>query len=229
QQQRIRHGEIISVSGTATGGREAAIWQGNRKLASAPVSAGRWQLQIDSQILGVGPVALGVRVVFDDNTVVRSVPLKIDITPPEFTRLAPGNHRLDPGNIEDTGTEDNHKAANRVILNGKLRNLTDVQHLTMAGQFTVARSGFFELVVTGAGEISLAVDARPLMSNHTMDSKQTRFFPLALEHGPHDLKIEFSPADKQPRLKLILEGDQVATMPEVNVVREVRVQTNATP
>jgi hypothetical protein len=229
QQQQVRHGDTITVSGTAAGGREAAVWQGNRKLASASVNGGRWRLQIDSQILGAGPVSLDVRVAFDDNTVVRSAPLKIDIAPPEFTGKAASTQRLDPGKIETAETEGKPKESNPVKLGGKLRDITDVQHLTMAGQFAVAHSGFFELVVSGAGEISLAVDARPLLSNQTLVNKQTRFFPLALEHGPHDLKIEFSPADNRPYLKLMLEGDQVATIPEVRMVSEIRNKANATP
>jgi hypothetical protein len=229
QKQWARYGEDIRVSGTAIGGREAAIWQGNRKLASAPVNEGRWQLQIASQMLGVGPVSLGVRVTFDDNTVVRSVPLKIDIAPPEFIRKAPGTHQLDPGKIETTGTEGSHNEANLVKLAGKLRNLTDVQHITMAGEFTVAHTGFFEFVVSGAGKITLAVDDHPLLSNQTIDKKKTQFLPMALEHGPHDLKIEFLPSDNRPYLKIMLEGDQIANIPEVRVAGEIRRQDNATP
>ncbi|MDH3560732.1 MAG: hypothetical protein OEN52_07245, partial [Gammaproteobacteria bacterium] len=70
---------------------------------------------------------------------------------------------------------------------------------------------------------------RPQLSNQTLVNKQTRFFPLALEHGPHDLTIEFSPADNRPYLKLMLEGDQVATIPEVRVVSEIRNKANTTP
>jgi hypothetical protein len=221
-QQQVRHGETITVSGSAAGGREAAIWQGKRKLASVPVKDGRWRLQVASRILGVGPVSPGVRVTFDDNTVVRSAPLKIDIAPPEFAGKATGTRRLDDGEIETAATEHNNKEVKPVKLDGKLPNLEGVQHLTMAGQFTVARSGFYELVVTGTGKISLAVNDRPLLSSQTMNRKQPRFFPLSLEQGSHDLKIEFSPADKRPYLKLILEGDQVATIPEVRVVSDIR-------
>jgi hypothetical protein len=228
-QQQVRHGESITVSGTAAGGREASIWQGNRKLASVPVKDGRWRLQFASQVLGVGPVSLGVHVAFDDNTVVRSAPLKIDITLPEFTGKAPGTHHIGTGKIEAAETEGNHKEANPIKLSGSLSSLKDAQHLTMAGQFTVARSGFYELVVTGTGEISLVVNDRPLLSSETMNRKQTRFFPLSLEQGSHDLKIEFSPADKRPYLKLILEGDQVATIPEVEVLRDVSKEVNALP
>ena len=224
QQQRARYGEDITITGTAVGGREAAIWQGNRKLTSVPVKDGRWRLQVASQMLGVGPVSLGVRVTFDDDIVVRSTPLKIDIAPPEFTWKATGTHRVDDVEIETAVTEDNHKKVKPVKLDGELRNLENVQHFTMAGQFTVARSGFFELVVTGTGKISLAVGEHSLMSSQTINRKQPRFFPLSLEQGPHDLKIEFSPTDKRPYLKLILEGDQVATIPEVEVVRDIRKQ-----
>ena len=229
QQQRVRYGESITVSGAAVGGGQAAIWQGNRKLASVPVKDGSWRMQVDSQMLGVGPVSLGVRVTFGDNTVVRSAPLKVDIAPPAFTGKATGSQRLDAGKPETAGTKGNHTKVKPIKLNGKLRNLKEVQHLTMEGEFTVAQSGFFELVVTAVGEISLAVDHRTLLSNETMDRNQTRFIPLALEHGPHELKIEFLPADSRPYLKLVLEGDQVATIPEVRVVSDIHKQENVTP
>jgi len=229
QQRPVRHGETLTVSGTATGGREVSIWQGNRKLATAPVNAGRWQLQLASRPLGVGQVSLGVRVVFGDNRVVRSAPLKIEIAPPEFARKAPGSNRPDPEKPEATATGSNKKELTQVRLDGKLRNLTAAQHITLAGKLTVERSGFYELVASGAGEITLVVDTRTLLSNQTMDREQIQYFPLALEDGPHDLTIEFSPADNSPYLKLILEGDQVATIPEVRVVREIHKKANAKP
>ena len=227
--QQVRHGKRITVSGSATAGREAALWQGNRKLASAPVNGGRWRLQVASQMLGVGPVSLGVHVTFDDNTVVRSAPLEIKIVPPELAGKAPGTDQHDAGKIETTANEGDLKEVKPIKLDGRLRNLKDVQHLTMAGQFTVARSGFYELVVSGEGKISVIVDNHTRLSDQDIDMKQTRFFPLALEQGPHDLQIEFSPADNRPYLKLILEGDQVATIPEVRVVKDIRKKENAAP
>ena len=230
QQQRVRYGETITVSGAAVGGREAAIWQGNRKLASVPVKDGSWRLQIDSQMLGVGPVSLGVRVTFGDNTVVRSAPLKIDITPPEFAGKATGSHRLDAGKPETAGTEGNHTEVKPIKLNGKLRNLKDVQHLTMAGAVYGRSAPVFLNSSLPAREKSASLSMIvPCCQTQTMDRKQTRFFPLALEHGPHDLKIEFSPADSRPYLKLVLEGDQVATIPEVRVVSDIHKQENVTP
>jgi len=229
QQRSVRDGENITIAGTAAGGREVTIWQGNRKLASAPVNGGHWQLQLASRPLGVGQVSLGVRVVYDDNRVVRSAPLKIEIAAPEITGKAAGTKRPGP---EETGTDatgGNNQKPKLVKLDGKLRNMTAVQHIDMAGQFTVERSGFYELVVSGAGDISLAVDARSLLSNQTMGREQTRYFPLALEDGPHDLAIEFSPADKRPHLSLILEGEGVATIPEVRVIRKIPGKTKHRP
>jgi len=228
-QQRVRYGETITVSGTAAGGRMATLWQGNRKLASAAVKEGRWRLQFAAQMLGVGPASLGVRVAFDDKTVVRSAPLKIDIMPPGFAGKAPDTQQVNTGKTAPAATKGKHKEDGPIKLNGRLRNVKDVQHLSMAGQFTVAQSGFFELVVAAGGKISLVVDNRPLLSGQSMDRKQTRFFPLALEQGSHNLQIEFSPADKRPYLKLILEGAQVATIPEVEVVRDVRKPSNVIP
>jgi hypothetical protein len=44
---------------------------------------------------------------------------------------------------------------------------------------------------------------------------------VALSEGTHQLDIEFSPADRRPYLKLVLEGDQAAITPEVRIVRKV--------
>ncbi len=227
--QQVRYDETITVSGTAAGGREATLWQGSRKLASAALREGRWKLQIAAHRLGAGPVSLRVSVAFEDTAVVRSPPLKIDIVPPAPAAKANVGIQPDITITAKSGPADNHKEASLIRLNGKLRDLSNAEHLTMEGQFRVTHSGFFELVVSGAGEISLAVDARPLLSNQAMDRQQTRFFPLGLEHGAHDLRIEFSPADKRPYLMLILEGDQVATIPEVRVVRDVRNNARTIP
>ena len=229
QPQRVRHGETITLSGTAVGGREAAIWQGNRKLESVAVDDGRWRLQLASQTLGVGTVSLGVRVTFADDAVVRSAPLTVDIMPPEPAGKAPGNDRRNAGKSEPARATADGQEASRIKLRGKLRNLPDVPHHTMAGRFMVTQSGFFEVVVTGAGKVSLAVDDRPLLSGQTMKRQQPRYFPLALEQGEHDLKVEFSPADKRPYLHVMLEGDQVATIPEVEVVGDVRRQITSGP
>ncbi|MGD8876100.1 MAG: tetratricopeptide repeat protein, partial [Gammaproteobacteria bacterium] len=224
QQQRVRHGEPVTVSGTAAGGREAMLWQGNRKLVSAPVIGGRWELTVDSHLLGVGTAMLGVRVAFDDNTVVRSAPLKIEIEPPAVTVKEAAARRTNPGTVGTAGTSPAREEAMRVALNGQLhRNLSKVKHLTLAGALTVDRSGYFQLVVSSSGTISIAVDGQQLLSNQAIDRQQTRFLPIALEQGSHDLKIEFYPADKRPYLKLMLEGDQVAGIPEVLVVRNADI------
>jgi len=229
QQQRVRYGENITISGSASGGREASIWQGNRKLESVPVQAGRWRLRVASQSLGVGPVSLGVRVVFGDDTVVRSAPLKVEIMPPESAGKAPGNYHGNAEKIAPAGSASDHKAFNTVRLRGRLRGLPAAQYYIMTGQFVVADAGFFELVVSGTGKVSLAVDAGPLLSGQVMDREQTRYFPLALQQGAHDLKIEYSPADKEPYLHVMLEGDQPATIPEVEVIGVVHKQSTVMP
>jgi len=228
-QQQVRYGEDITITGSANGGREAAIWQGNRKLASAPVTDGHWRLQLASQRLGVGSVSLGVHVVFDDTSIVRSAPVKIDIEPPQLSWKAPGIQRQDEGERKTVTTAGDLKEVKPIKLNGSLGKLQNVQHLTMAGNFTVEHSGFYQFVVTGAGKLSLAVDGRPLLSGQTMNRDQPHYFPLALEQGSHDLQIEFTPADNRTYLHVMLEGDQVATIPAVEVLTEVRKQANISP
>jgi len=218
-QRRVVYGESLIISGTAAGGREASVWQGKRQLASASVNGGHWQLQLDTSWLGVGQVSLGVHVAFEDNSVVRSVPMKIEVVPPELSGPPADSNRQAVETTGKAGTGTTSKAVEQLELNGALGKLHDVQHLTLAGQFAAARSGYYELVVLGAGDISLAIDGRSLLSNRTMDREQARYIPLGLESGPHDLQIEYSPADKVPYLQLILEGDQIATTLKAGVTR----------
>ena len=104
-----------------------------------------------------------------------------------------------------------------VKLSGRLRKLKKVRHLTMTGQLTVTHAGFYELVVSADGKLSLAIDDHPLLSEQDIKKDSTQFFPLALEQGTHALKIEFSPAGNKPYLHVMLEGVQIATIPEVSV------------
>jgi len=213
--QQVRYGKDIRISGTAIKGSNASLWQGSRKLAAATVNDGRWQLQIKSQMLGPGPVSLAVRVTFDDKVVVRSTPMNIDIMPPEPDLKAVNSLPAEAGKIMAIG--DNSNEDKPVKLSGRLRNLKKVRHLTMTGQLTVTHAGFYELVVSADGKLSLAIDDHPLLSEQDIKKDSTQFFPLALEQGTHVLKIEFSPAGNKPYLHVMLEGDQIATIPEVSV------------
>jgi hypothetical protein len=229
RQQEVRHGEEIIVSGSAVRGREASIWQGNRKLASIPVEDGRWRLSVASQMLGVGQVSLGVRLAYEDNAVLRSAPLTVDITPPAVALKADRKPAEAPEKTQTVKVESNHKAVKLIKLNGQLGNLKNLQHLTMVGKFTVARSGFYELVVNWAGTIRLDIGGHTLLSSQMSGKKETRYLPLGLEQGSYDLHIELSPAGRKPYVNLVLEGDQVATIPEVKLVNYTPKKSKAMP
>jgi hypothetical protein len=228
-QPQIRFDENISLSGTAVGGNEASLWQGNRRLASAPVNKGRWQLQTAAKLLGVGPVSLGVRASFADQSVVRSEPLTFDITPPALTaHTATIEQPTDATNEPGEASEEGHKT--KIIKpDGLLRNVPNETQLAMEGDFKVERSGFYQLVVVADGTLSLAVDGRSLLANETLHKKQTHYLPLSLEQGFHRLEIEFLPARKKPDLQVILEGDQIATVPELRLVSDVAGKTDTQP
>ena len=94
----------------------------------------------------------------------------------------------------------------------------------MTGQLTVTHAGFYELVVSGDGKLSLAIDDRPPLSGQDVKKESTKFVPLALEQGRHALKIEFSPAGNRPYLHVMLEGDQIATIPEVIITKKITAE-----
>ena len=227
-EERIYHGEIITISGLAMSGIETTIWQGNRKLATSPIKDGRWEARIASQQLGVGTVTLGVRVAFIDNKVVRSAPVKLEIAPLMPAGKGPDIHQPEQGPAT-TGTSHHGKEKSALNQDGSLRRYPDSRHLILEGQFTADRSGLYEFVLVGEGEASLTVDTLPLLSKEILEKKHTRFLPLALEMGTHTLKIEYSPAERKPHLKLMLQGDQVATIPELKVVRNDPGKTDANP
>ena len=212
---RIRLDESIIVSGTARHGRQAVLWQGNRQLASASVKDGHWQLQVPAQRVGIGPVTLGVHILFDDKSVLRSPPVKTSIIPPDFraTGKAPG-----AGGRQEQSLK----------LDGNLDGVPDTGHLDMAGELAIEQTGFFELVVIGSGEISLAVDGQPVMEKQPIERKQARFFPLSLAAGRHHLRVGFTPEENgRPYLKIMLQGDQVASMAEVSLVGGTDSKVNA--
>lgn len=216
--ETVSYGQTIAITGSAVHGTEVSIRQGSRKLARGPVSDGHWKLEIPTRSLGAGPVSLEVHATFDDNTVVRSAPVKLSIVPPEFAGQTSGSHHPD-SEPASSASEHAGEMPHTVVLNGKLRNIKAAERLTLEGQMMVRRSGLYELIITAAGGISLAVDDRPLLSRQVLDRNRSRFLTLALAEGPHQLNIEFSPSGRRPYLKLVLEGEQPATTPEVVVVR----------
>jgi hypothetical protein len=138
--------------------------------------------------------------------VLRSPPVKTSIIPPDFraTGKAPG-----AGGRQEQSLK----------LDGNLDGVPDTGHLDMAGELAIEQTGFFELVVIGSGEISLAVDGQPVMEKQPIERKQARFFPLSLAAGRHHLRVGFTPEENgRPYLKIMLQGDQVASMAEVSLV-----------
>ena len=216
----VRYGQTITINGTALEGREATLWQGSRKLANAPVIDGEWEVEIDSQQLGIGPVILGVHVSFDDQKVVRSAPIKLTITPPRFVEKKPP---IDKPAQEDDPTDTLHPGNKTRTLDrdGYLSRYPDAQEFLMEGQIMIDRSGFYELVLSGEGDISLAVNTLPLLSNRRIDRKKPLFLPVALEKGAHEVKIKLSTMGKKPALRLVLEGDRVATVLNLNVAENI--------
>jgi uncharacterized protein (TIGR03790 family) len=208
--KQFYYSETITISGSATDGHTASIWQGSRKLASVPIKQGRWQFDIDCRQLGTGPVTLRADATFLDKTVTRSKPIKLHILPPP------------PSGKVITETGQTASKTSTVRLRGNLRDYENVEYLIMDGQLTAEETGFYEIVVTGPGKISLAVDDISLLSNETLGHKQTRFLPITLAKGTHTLKIEFSPDGNRAQLRVVLEGEHKPVIPEVRVVKAVR-------
>jgi uncharacterized protein (TIGR03790 family) len=228
--RQVRFGEAVTVSGTAPGGETVAIWQGERILASAPVTRGRWQVRVPSQQLGIGRVLLIARGRFADRSVVRSAPVNVEISPADFRVVTPSARVQDAPHDEAPGDMANGDATKPLRLDGKLGKAANADQLSMTGEFTIRQAGFYEFVVQVSGAVTLSIDGEVLHSIRRAGPKKTAFIPLSLAAGEHTLGLEYTPGGYQPYLKIILEGDEPGRIPEVRLRQAPPVKrTPATP
>ena len=223
--RKVRYGDVISVSGKAAGGDTVAVWQGMRMLASAPVKGERWQVRIPSQQLGIGPVSLVARARYEDRSVARSAPVRVKIIPADFRKSPRPESRLDASHSGTSGDMRTDKTAKSIRLDGKLGKVANADHLTMAGEFTIHQAGFYEFAIQATGVIALSIDGEPFRSIGRAEPKKTAFIPLSLAPGLHTLGINYTPGDKKPYLKIILEGDQRPVNPEVRIREDPKPNT----
>ncbi len=186
-------------------------------LASAPVTGGRWRVRIPTQPLGLGPVALDVRASFADRSVVRSAPVRMELSPPEFRVNPPSAEGEDKLHEGVPGDKSTREQTGSVRLAGNLGKFTNAHHLTMAGEFTIQEAGFYEFVVQANGDVSLSLDGESLESIGRAERKQPVFIPLGLARGKHHLGVEYTPGANKPYLRITMEGDQLTMIPKVRI------------
>lgn len=215
--RKVRYGDTIAMSGQAAGGETVAVWQGKRMLASAPVTGGHWQVRIPSQQLGIGPVSLIARARYEDRSVVRSAPVRVEVSPPDFLASLRTTSVPDTPHSEISGDIHNDKTAKPIRLTGKLGKVATAEHLLMSGEFTIHQTGFYEFAIQATGDVNLSIDGEAPRPFERVESMKTAFLPLSLAPGVHTLEVDYTPGDNKPYLKIILEGDQPPMNPEVRI------------
>ena len=205
--KKLVYGDEVVLSGIAPGGRKVSIWQGNRELASSPVKGDQWQVRFSSRLPGMGPVTLRARLMLKDGRTVRSEPIKLDVVGQQLIQA------LDQSAAQGAKGRVSGGKAGTVKLKGRLKQANNQNPVIVEGEFTVERSGFFQLVLTAAGRIRVDIDGESHLPTTLVSMDDTSFIPLALEEGRHVFRMELEPGTgKRPILRAVLEGDQVATV-----------------
>ncbi len=79
---RVAYEENIVLTGAAPKAAEVLVFHGNLQLAASPVDGGQWTVSLPARAVGPGPVELFAVARFDSGPASRSVPLFVDIQPP---------------------------------------------------------------------------------------------------------------------------------------------------
>ena len=175
-------------------------------------------------------MSLYARVMFADGTSARSKPIELTVQEP--ARLAANllTVNREPG-LRARVREASGDVRELVVekLTGSLRGLTKgqaaVEYLRLEGDFEVQKSGFYQLVINGNGRLRVRVDDQ--VSLETELANGGVFLPLSLERGWHGLILELHPQAKS-RLKVLLAGDQVASVLSGDRLGHVKISDPAT-
>jgi tetratricopeptide (TPR) repeat protein len=181
-------GEPVKLRAALDGATAIAIVQGARVLATISGAAG--EATIDSRVLGLGPVelrAVGIIGDIDKGPRVISDPILLDIAPPPaLPAVQPPNGalwvnglRVSPDGGTAVAVDDTHSdgwVAKAGIKTG--------QGFAVSGCFEVPADEVYQFQVRTDGELSLAVDGKPLV---TAKGGGWQLVPVSLAAGMHEM------------------------------------------
>jgi len=208
-------GDDVILSGKAPHAERVEIFQGTRLLGASRVNDGNWRAVIASQSLGLGKVPLFARGIYRDGTKVRSCSTLVEVKPPPSLTA---DEKLDANYEEGLQAivHDREGTDQRLVvkgLAGRFRDLRKhertVESMHITGEFKVAKSGFYQLVLATQGKLRVTIDGRLKADSDLPGEDKGIFIPLNVESGWHRLDIDLVPRGL-PSIEARLAGEQVA-------------------
>ncbi len=161
------YGEQIALNGRCSHADRITLRQGSRVLSESKVHRGRYQLAVASSDLGLGHARVSVRAWQGAKLIAQSDGIDLEITAPPAARNAVSAPPT-PGlkiTVQRRG-----QAEKIVVVAGLTKQAMRksvwhggaIETLRVDGAFRVAEPGFYEVILTAAGEVFLTIDGDAL-------------------------------------------------------------------
>jgi hypothetical protein len=217
------HGRAVKLSGRAPGAESVRVLHGHRVVATARTAGSTWKAQVDSDVLGVGTVALRAVATYADGAAVSSSPADVDVEAPAPKSKRRRGKRKGKGGLAAVATDAKgkqhvftvavlgHMGKKRFLqeVNGVVRGR--VRQLHLQGEFEVDGAGFHQLAFNAAGTLKVKVDGKQVLEDEALVADRQAYVALALSAGWHAIEIDYEPAEEgNGDLQVLLGGAQVA-------------------
>lgn len=221
--KEVSYGERLSIEADIPDAKEVDIFQGPRRLAS--IDSGTGTLQIDTTLLGMGPVELRYGIVLaDGETRISGVPLSLRVLPPPALSLdaaqVPAKTVAGLQLLVKNGDEKND--ATIATLKGDWLAQSGVKEgssFALRGYFDVPEEGLYQFQFQGnlLGSCRVKVDDE---LQAIPDGESWRALVVSLTKGTHSLTLSGRGEDK-PRLDIRFGGPGCRTVDDKRFRRGV--------
>ncbi len=225
-----RYGTKTTLTGRAAEATEVDLLLGARLLATAPVKAGAFKLEVDTLTLGPAPVALVARARYAAGPAARSAPLTFAVAAPADKPPAKPAKPKKPKDAKapaagSTGLKlvatDEKKKAHEGLLpaltdEALTKALADLKvpqpkTLILEGEIQVASDGFYQLILTTTGAVSVEWAGQRALETADAGPSRLAFAAAHLKAGWNAIRLTLTPTGP-PRLSALL-GGHVVTAP----------------
>lgn len=218
-------GEVL-LTGKAPGAATVDLLDGVRVLASAPVRAGAYELRVPSRMLGLGETRVVAHARFKEGVGAVSEPVALaiaaDSAPAKPTKPAkPPKGKPGPTTVAgllltvvDEKKKEQTIALPALTPEALTKALSDLKQpeparLTLEGEIEVPADGFYQLVLTSRGKVSLTWNEQAALDRAEAGPTRLAFGAAQLKAGWNPIRLVLEP-DGAPQLSALLSGAQVA-------------------